>query len=599
MPPPPARFRLRQVSQRLAGGEIVRERDLGPGPVTIGRATDCDIEIPDLAVALRHLMLAAGAGGEVVLSPEAPVLVDGHPASPGPLPLAEPRTIALGSYRLTIARDAAEAGAILLTLEQAPVDRALPDRLTPPVAGRRTAAWVLGLVVLLAFLAWPIAGFLARPLPPTAATARALAAEPHFARAGPRSDRAWLSGPMSSAHARLVADCKACHQAPFESVTDSTCRSCHEDAHDHARPDRLLAVLAEPPGPVAAARAMAGLPPGRCTVCHTEHEGPKLLSNPETSGCAGCHRDLSHRLSDTPLRDAGDWREDHPEFRPFVVAGFEGPRPLLRQVPLDRRPEDRNGLRFSHAQHLSAANAVARMAQRLQAYGRPLGCADCHRPEKTGPGFLPVAMERDCGACHSLAVADASGRIVELPHGKPAEVVATLAGLGPPVAPRPTVAGAARALPGAGPASPGLAPAADLRAAAPFLPGGVCRDCHEVQRDSAQGRLTFAIAPVHLIGRFYQRSQFPHGQHKTVRCATCHAAGTSEQAEDLLLPAIATCRQCHGNADWAARHPETKASGACATCHWFHPDARAPGPDARGIVRTARGAVADAGRRAG
>lgn len=591
MSPPPARFRLRQVSQRLAGGEIVRERDLGPGPVTIGRATDCDIEIPDLAVALRHLALAAGADGAVMLSPEAPVLVDGHPASPGPLSLAEPRTVALGSYRLTIARDAAEAGAILLTLEQARVDRALPDRLTPPVAGRRVVAWVLGLVVLLAFLALPVAGFLARPLPPTAATARALAAEPHFARVGPRSDRAWLSGPMSSAHVRLVADCKACHQAPFESVTDSTCRSCHDRAHDHARPDRLLAVLAEPPRPVAAARAMAGLPPGRCTVCHTEHEGRTLLSNPATSDCAGCHRDLSARLADTPLRDAGDWRTDHPEFRPLVVAGFAGARPLLRQVPLDRRPEDRNGLRFSHAQHLSAANAVARMAQRLPGYGRPLGCADCHRPEKAGPGFLPVAMERDCGACHSLEVADASGRIVELPHGRPADVVATLLTLRAPPAPRPAVAGVARALPGAGTASPGLAPAADLRAAAPFRPGGVCRDCHAVQSDPAQGGLAFAIAPVHLIGRFYQRSQFPHGKHEKVRCTACHAATTSERAQDLLLPAIASCRACHGNADWAARHPETKASGDCATCHWFHPDA--PAPASAGLAHV--GTVRDAG----
>ncbi len=574
---PGLRFRLRQVSQRLAGGDIVRERDLGPGPITVGRATDCTIEIPDLGVALRHLALAADADGGVGLAIEAPVLIDRELASPGRLGLDSPRTLALGGHRLTIARDAADPDIILLTLEQAVALRPVPGKLTPPVAGRRAAAWILGLAILIAFLAWPIAGFVARPLPPTAGTARALAAEPHFRNRGPAFDRTWLSGPMSSAHALLVADCKACHQEPFASVTDASCRSCHRSAHDHARPERMLATLAGPPPLVAAARAIANLPPGRCTVCHTEHEGRKLLSNPGTSDCGACHATLSTKLPDTALRDASHWRRDHPQFRPRVVSGFVAGKPVFRQVPLDQRPEERNGLRFSHAQHLSVTNAVARMAQRLEGHGRPLDCADCHRAEKSGPGFLPVEMEQHCSACHSLAIADTSGRVVQLPHGRPAQVVAMLRALRPAPAPAPAVAGSARTLPGAGPASAGVAPDALTRAAAPFLPGGVCQDCHEVRIDHAPGSLEIGIAPVHLSGRFYQRSLFPHPSHKGVRCSTCHAAGASDQAGDLLLPGIATCRQCHGNPGWAARHPDARASDACATCHWFHPDARAPG----------------------
>lgn len=582
------RFRLRQVSQRLEGGEIVRERELGPGPVAIGRATDCDVEIPDLAVALRHLTLAALPGGDVRLAieAEAPVLLDGRPAASGPLALARPAVLELGRYRLTIARAAADPGAILLTLEQAAAERALPEKLTPPVSGRRAAAWAAGLAVLAAFLALPVAGFLARPLPPTAETADALAAEPHFRRTG-LADRAWLSGPMSSAHAPLVADCKACHQEAFTSVTDPTCRSCHLSAHDHAEPARLLAAMTAPPPPIAAARAMAGLPPGRCTACHTEHEGPTLLSNPETSDCAGCHAALSRRLPDTALLDVADWQADHPQFRPLVVAGFSAGAPVLRQASLDTRPEDRNGLLFSHAQHLSRTNAVARMAQRLGAYGQPLGCGDCHRPEPDADGFLPIEMERDCGACHSLAVADAAGRIVDLPHGEPRKVVGMLLGLAPPAAPRPALAGLPRGVPGPGLARAGAAPAAVARASAPFVPGGLCRDCHAVRPESAPGRLDFAVAPVHLSGRFYRRSRFPHASHEEMRCASCHAAGESTRAEDLLLPAIATCRECHGNAAWAARHPEAKAAGDCATCHWFHPDARAP--DFPALEKRARG----------
>lgn len=93
--------------------------------------------------------------------------------------------------------------------------------------------------------------------------------------------------------------------------------------------------------------------------------------------------------------------------------------------------------------------------------------------------------------------------------------------------------------------------------------------------------------PVHLPDRFLTLSQFPHGKHEDVRCATCHAAGRSEAATDLLLPAIATRRSCHGNAAWAARHPDAEASGDCGTCHWFHPDSRAPGFAA--LERPARG----------
>ncbi len=573
-----ARFRLQQVSQRLSGGEIVRTRDLGPGPVTVGRATDCDVAVPDLAVALRQLSLAALPDGTVLLRrlSEAPLLLDGQPAESGRLPLDRPRVLGLGRFRLTIERPADSSAEVHLRLETDAAERASAEKLTPPVRGRRAASWGLGLALFLAALAAPVAGFLARPLPPAAETEAALAAEPHYRQATLRADRAWLSGGLSDAHAPLVSDCKACHQAAFESVTDAACRRCHISAHDHADPSRLLAAMAAPPPLLAAARAAAGLPPGRCTACHTEHEGPVLRSNPATAGCAGCHADLDARLPDTALRNAADWRRDHPQFRPLVVAGFAGGTPRLVRVSLDARPEDRNGLVFSHAQHLSRTNAVARMAGRLPGYGRALGCADCHRPE-SGGGFRPIEMERDCGACHSLAIAVADGRIVDLPHGEPRRVVATLLALAPAAHPRPAVAGAARRVPGSPPPSAGLAPSAAARAAAPFHDGGLCRDCHGVSGESAPGRLDFAIAPVHLTDRFYARSLFPHDRHEDMRCASCHAAEMSVDAGDLLLPAIAICRDCHGNARWAARNPGAEASGACTACHWFHPDRRAPG----------------------
>lgn len=571
-------FRLRQVSQRISGGEIVRERDLGPGPIRIGRGTDCEIEVPDLAVGLLHATLRAGEAGEAWLEPGrgAQLILDGRPTAGGPLALDRTHILSLGSWRLAIGPDPRTPGTLLLTLEAAGEARPEPERVTPPLTGRRAASWTLAIVILLGFLAWPILDHALRPLPPIAESAEALEADPHFQRTGLMGDRSWNSGPLSSVHHLLVADCKACHQQPFVSVTDATCRSCHVSAHDHAAPGRLLASMEAPPRAIATARALASLPPGRCTVCHTEHEGPVLLNNPATSDCAGCHAALSAKLPDSGLLDAGDWMTDHPQFRPLVITGFRGSEPQFARVSLDRRPQDRNGLVFSHAQHLSDRNAVARMALRLPDYGKPLRCGDCHRADDRAIGFTAIEMERDCGACHSLALADTSGRILDLPHAEPEKVVALMLGARPPAAPRPAVAGAARAIPGPGVAAPGPAPSAVARARAPFLPRGACHDCHEIRPETAPGRLDFGIAPVHLTGRFHLRSQFPHGAHEEMRCGTCHKAATSERAEDLLLPAIVTCRECHGNPAWAAKHPEANASGACATCHWFHPDARAP-----------------------
>ncbi|MFN7177138.1 MAG: cytochrome c3 family protein, partial [Thermaurantiacus sp.] len=319
-------FRLRQVSQRISGGEIVRERDLGPGPIRIGRGTDCEIEVPDLAVGRLHATLSVDADGAVWLEPRPGVqlLLDGQPAAAGVLALDRPRILALGSWRLAVAADPDTPAAVLLTLESTGDQRPEPERVTPPLSGRRAASWVLAVALLIGVLAWPIISHALRPLPPTAETAEALAAEAHFQRTGLTADRSWNSGPLSSVHHSLAADCKACHQQPFASVTDATCRSCHISAHDHAQPRRLLASMEQPPPAIAAARAFASLPPGRCTVCHTEHEGPLLLNNPATSDCAGCHAALDARLPDTGLLNAGDWVRDHPQFRPLVVAGFTG-----------------------------------------------------------------------------------------------------------------------------------------------------------------------------------------------------------------------------------------------------------------------------------
>src|SRR3546814_16508507 len=71
---------------------------------------------------------------------------------------------------------------------------------------------------------------------------------------GFHADQAWLSGPLSSAHANLTKDCQSCHVEPFVAVTDTACVGCHNGEHKamsqaHANaPTAMLLAARAPPG---------------------------------------------------------------------------------------------------------------------------------------------------------------------------------------------------------------------------------------------------------------------------------------------------------------------------------------------------------------
>jgi predicted CXXCH cytochrome family protein len=66
-------------------------------------------------------------------------------------------------------------------------------------------------------------------------------------------------------------------------------------------------------------------------------------------------------------------------------------------------------------------------------------------------------------------------------------------------------------------------------------------------------------------------ARFDHSRHGTslTKCATCHDAVHSKQADDVLMPVIGVCRTCHAGAHPPADRPQLMASG-CASCHVFH-----------------------------
>jgi predicted CXXCH cytochrome family protein len=579
-------FLLRTVSHSAEGREIVRTRRVESDSLSVGRDPACDVHLTDLAVALRHLTIERQAGRLAVRVEEGlTVELNGRKVRAGHIELATGGDIVIASHALRFMPTAAGSDEIAVAVEritegEVKLDKSVERKFTlaPVMPSKRIAAWLLALIVLAAGLAWPI----------KASYDRQQRAET-FARF--HADEIWSSGSLSAGHSALKDNCTACHVKPFEAVRDASCKSCHTAVHDHADPFRLARAqpdLSRWRRIELAFKERFGIPPGRCVECHTEHEGARPMPVTAQRFCSDCHSDLKAKLPDTRIADAGDFGRSHPEFQPALITQWNGERPQLQRVSMAAGPREMSNLKFPHAMHLSRSNGVAQMARRLgaqQGFGAALDCKDCHDPTPDGTRFQPVDMEGDCAMCHSLAFDRSDGTLRTLRHGEPAQVIADLRdfyrGRG---APLPSVLGrAARRRPGEAmdlrnrvqfARGPGSAEAA-IRAV--FSPGGACYDCHQVE---ARGALNFAIRPVAFPVRYLHKGWFDHRAHATENCSSCHAAGRSNAAADLLIPDLASCRTCHGGEGSGAKVPSS-----CAMCHDYHMDQGAPAMLIRQRVR--------------
>ena len=605
---------LRQVTRRVSGAEIVREKVLPTETARIGRGADCEIRLPDLAVSLHHATLTVTGPGRVsvISAGREPFGVDGRFVTRADIAVSQAPRLTFGDHILDLS--AGDGGRILINLAAAEPAEGQNASGVPAggiirkarVFGRRRIAWTLGLGILAICLLWPLSAFYG-----------------HF-RTRIDPDQQWSAGPLSSAHAFLEDDCQSCHQQAFVSVTDASCKTCHAGDRTPAAmaaaassvrragsPDKLSFVRghaprgrilwgAPPPdqfGGQATAwfRRAFNIPEQRCASCHVEHVGNPAASHPPeaiptltpTQTCVQCHTGLTHRLKDTDLADATSWAR-HPNFRPALP----GPNGLTR-VSLNSRPRESSGLTFPHRLHLSPSGGPARMAQTLGArgYGTALTCANCHRPNADGKGFIPIQMERDCASCHSLAFATPGG-VRQLPHGEPRQVIVALLswqGVGPVAGGgtsrrRPGEIGTA----GAGMGGSPTGASAVTTVGGAFGPRGACFDCHTIFRTP-----TIRFTPVRLPDDFLSRGAFDHSvrEHRIDRlgqpsCARCHAAATSASATDLLLPSAGACAECHGQT--TAKSP-TPAPADCETCHSFHaPSHPTPRPPRPNVTNPAR-----------
>lgn len=589
-------FLLRNISLSADGREIVRTSRIRDDLLKVGRDPDCDIRLNDLAVALHHATLEQISSSVIGVSAEAglTVEIDGTTTQFGQIDLATGGTIKVGPFRLRIL--ASEMGSDDVAIDVSRVDtEEVEDKfdtrrfaLSTVLPGKRVIAWTLTLVVLGLFLVWPITSFYSTS-----------AREPTQLHAGYHADEAWSSGPLSSAHHALEQNCNACHVRPFEPVQDASCKACHTQVHDHADLARLARATPNPGGWAGFQQAVGsafGQEPGRCVECHTEHEGPNEMVPTPQQFCSDCHTDLRSRLPDTTLANASNFETAHPEFQASVLIRWDDQTPRLQRVSLDRNPREQSNLKFPHALHLDPNGGVAQMGRRLGSeygFGQSLQCSDCHVTTPDGVRFQPVDMENDCGMCHSLAFEQIGGTVRTLRHGEPRQVVADIlsfyrtaprerVGLPSDVRGRPGDVNQIRAAVQVARARAASGGRADQAVRQVFSPGGACYECHQVVAPPA-GSLAFNVRPVAFPVRYLQNGWFDHRAHQVIQqpgrpvmensqaCLSCHNATQSNDATDLMLPNLQSCRTCHGGETTRLPVPST-----CAMCHDYHIDPGVP-----------------------
>ncbi|KPF62252.1 cytochrome c3 family protein [Porphyrobacter sp. AAP60] len=557
-------FLIRTIDFTAAGREIIRDRVLDQTSLTIGRAAENDIHLPDLAVEQRHVRIELAADGNLAVTALGTLGfgLDGRTVSEGAISLSTGGEIALGAARLAVAR---EGEAILVTIRQVATDEGAGDALrgfalASVLPNKRAMSWLLAAAILVLLLMVPVASHLLRT---------PVKNDPKGETPGQVVlDAAWTTGALSLKHRSLEDNCESCHVNAFESVTDTTCLSCHADTGDHAAMPRL-AKGSPPLSPGDAIQWRIGTALGKegplgCVSCHSEHEGQVRTAAGGEAFCSDCHDKLDTRLTDTKLANAHDFGKAHPQFRPAYFASFGAAQPV-RAAP-GAKPVERSGLKFPHDVHMDARGGAARMAVSLSRYGQPLECKDCHSLQADKIGFKEVKMEDSCEGCHSLVSGrSAGGGFSKLRHGDVKDLAEDLARIssGPraPVAPRrirPGQSGTYRA-------DFGRPVRAYIGLSNALSAGGICTECHLPTRGPT-GQAD--LMPVNLPDRFLTSGFFSHDAHKKEKCTDCHAADTSKAASDLLIPDLKSCRDCHLGA--TAVKTKTIVPSDCAMCHAYH-----------------------------
>jgi hypothetical protein len=549
------RWLIRRVLKK-GKGAVSYEEDIHYGDVlTIGRAADQAIFLPDLRAALNHARITMLNGGQYKIESLilAGIRVNGeitYVTTAG-----DGAVVEIGNTRLTLLAAAQDfdGGVEVSTLDKSEQSaekarHAKPTRLSQTRLSKRRPSWIAFVAILLFGLVLPMIGHFVpgfgellrnTPLPSTSS---------------------WNPGPMDAAHRFFSADCAKCHQHAFLTVRDNACLACHANTPAHADPAKYN---------------LPQLGNAECRSCHQDHQGLRGLIRTDQRLCADCHGALKARTKNaSAVEDVRDFGTAHPQFKINLPAWDADGKFTPQRTTFATEVQENSGLKFNHLKHLKTEGLNAPKGHRV------LDCASCHMPDAGGANMRPVKFETMCHECHTLGF-DPLAPDREAPHGKVSEVIFTLNEYYARVAleggyqdQKSPVIVQERRRPGSPPLSQqqqqeALAWARDQARSVTetLFTGKACTNCHKVTppRDAAD---TWHIAPVRVSGIWYREAKFTHGKHTTINCDSCHGARQSDHATDLLIPGIANCRACHGGA-----YAKDKVPTTCIACHDYHQSA--------------------------
>ena len=391
------RWLIRRVLKK-GKGAVSYEEDVHYGDVlTIGRAADQAIFLPDLRAALNHARVTLLSSGQYKVESLiiAGIRVNGDITYA--TTVAAGAVVEIGNTRLTLlpAPQDFDGGVEISTLDKTEQQaekekRAKPTRLTQTRLSKRAPAWILFTLILVFALALPMIGHFVpgfgemlkhTPLP---------------------SSMSWNPGQIDASHQFFGSDCEKCHQKAFLTVRDNACLTCHANTAAHADPVKFN---------------LPALGNAECRTCHQDHNGARGLIRTDQRLCSDCHVNLKARTQNASVfEDVGDFGNSHPEFK-VDLPGWDAANKFAPQrVTFKADLKENSGLKFNHFKHLKPDGLEAPKGRRT------LDCKGCHVPDAGGANMRPVNFEAMCHDCHTLGF-DTLAADREVPHGKVSEVI--------------------------------------------------------------------------------------------------------------------------------------------------------------------------------
>ena len=546
---------VRHITRKSRGGIAVRDEILQTDTITIGRGSDCDIQLSDPRL-LLHQAKITKSGRTTFLSPLHGGEIEINDTVTKGASIGVEDTFNIGPYQFGVDPSADDYDVILTVELKSRISDELEHlvknsntEFTLPYFPKRAWSWGLAIAIICVALIIPLLETTSTPPVPGAALQ------------GINVDSAdsgilgyWSSGAISASHKFFGESCDVCHVTPFVRVQNETCLGCHAGIQQHASPTLFK---------------FASLDDDLCQSCHKEHQGDLPIVREDEEFCLDCHINLTSQAQNTTLRIVSDFHAGHPQFRPTVIQ--DSTRQIfsrdhnLTEMPF---PTESSGLKFPHDSHMRDTGVQHPLRGNIN-----LTCENCHQADEGSKSMLPITFEKHCHDCHVLKF-DKHVPDRELIHANAEELYKQISDIYTAVAMRggyeeadaPSVV---RRRPGE-PLSVKQKETATNWAESKtqeILNGrfgkGLCEECHSIndQLDSP----TWVVQPVYVTGLWFPKAKFTHEPHTPIDCGLCHAAQSSLDASDVLMPSIEICQSCHGGETAQNRVPTT-----CIKCHDFH-----------------------------